>query len=156
MGSALEMIVCNTFLKKLDTRLITYTSGPSKIPIDYIMVRNKGRKRVIYVKVCDIMICVVKEVKKPFVPKRNVWRLNKDTTRVKSENEFLRLAQVLGQKSGVEDIWKLIMEDLLPSCDSLWLDKGVTHTWGNLVVERQCLHSSKRKTKTLEEVEARR
>lgn len=72
MGSALEMIVCNTFLKKLDTRLITYTSGPSKIPIDYIMVRNKGRKRVIYVKVCDIMICVVKEVKKPFVPKRNV------------------------------------------------------------------------------------
>ena len=27
--SAFDMIVCNTFFKKRDTRLITYTSGPS-------------------------------------------------------------------------------------------------------------------------------
>ena len=71
MGSALEMIVCNTFLKKLDTRLITYTSGPSKIPIDYIMVRNKGRKKSY---ICQGMrhndLCSKR--KKPFVPKRNV------------------------------------------------------------------------------------
>ena len=40
------MIVCNTVFKKSDTRLITYTSGPSKTQIDYIMMRNKDRKRV--------------------------------------------------------------------------------------------------------------
>ena len=51
MGSALDMIVCNTFFKKRDTRLITYKSGPFKVQIDYIMVRNKDRKRVRDVKV---------------------------------------------------------------------------------------------------------
>ena len=40
------MIAWNTFFKKHDIRLITYTSGPSKTQIDYKMVRNKGRKIV--------------------------------------------------------------------------------------------------------------
>ena len=61
---------------------MTYTSGPSKTQIDYIMVKNKDRKRVRDVKVnageeitqqhqlliCDI-ICTVNKVKKPLVPK---------------------------------------------------------------------------------------
>ena len=63
------------------------------------------------------MICVVKEVKKPFLPKSKVWRLNEETTRVEFENEFQRLAQVSGQKTGIEDIWKSIKEDLLASPD---------------------------------------
>ena len=114
MGSALDMIVYYTFFKKCDTRLIVYTSGTSKTLIDYIMVRNKDRKRVVDVKVaaregvpqhhqlliCDIMICAIREVKKPFAPKIKVWRLNEDTARVKFESKFQRLAQVSGQKTG--------------------------------------------------------
>ena len=38
------------------------------------------------------MICTKKGVKKPFMPKSKVWRLNEDTTRVEFENEFQRLA----------------------------------------------------------------
>ena len=100
IGSALDMVVSNMLFKKRDTRLIIYISRPSKTQIDYIMVRNKDTKRVREVKViageevaqqhqlliCDIMICAVKEFKKPFVPKMKVWRLNEDTTRVKLEN----------------------------------------------------------------------
>ena len=107
------MVVCNTFFKERDTRLITYRLGPSKTLTDYIIVRNRDRKRVTDVKViageeisqqyqlliCDIMICAVKEAKTPFVSKRKVWRLNEDTTRVKFENEFHRLAQVSGIRS---------------------------------------------------------
>ena len=92
MGSALDMTVCNTFFKKHDSRLMTITSGSSKTQIDYIMVRNKDRKRVRDVKVfpveenvqqhqllvCDIMICAVNEVVKPFVPKRKVWKSKED------------------------------------------------------------------------------
>ena len=72
------------------------------------MVRNKDRKRVVDVKVtaregvaqhhqlliCDIMICAITEVKKPFVPKIKVWRLNEDTASVRFESKFQRLAQV--------------------------------------------------------------
>ena len=36
MEPALDMILCNMFFKKHDTRLITYTSEPSKTQIDYI------------------------------------------------------------------------------------------------------------------------
>ena len=50
-GSALDMTVCNIFFKKHDARLITYTSRPSKIHIDYI--RNMDRKRVRDAKVID-------------------------------------------------------------------------------------------------------
>ena len=35
--------------------------------------------------------------------KRKGWRLNEDTTTVKFEHEFQRLAQVSGQKTGVDD-----------------------------------------------------
>ena len=84
MGSALDMIVSNMFFKKRDTRLITQTLEPSETQSDYIILRNKDRKRVRDTKVIageevaqqrqllifDIMICAVKEVKKPFVSKR--------------------------------------------------------------------------------------
>ena len=81
-----QLILCNTFFKKCDNQVITYKSGLLKTQIDYIMVRNKSRKRVKDHKVipgeeltqqqqllaCNIMICGVKEVVNPFVPKRKV------------------------------------------------------------------------------------
>lgn len=70
------MIVCNTFFRKSGTRLITYTSGPSKTQTHLIMVRNKDGKRVgdmtviagkevaqqYQLLICNIMISAVKEV----------------------------------------------------------------------------------------------
>ena len=72
----------------------------------------------IYIHIIHIITCAVKEVKKPFVPKRKVWRLNEDTTRNEFENEFQILAQVSGQKTVIEDIWKSIKEDLLASSNT--------------------------------------
>ena len=51
MGTALDMIVCNTWFKKRDSRLITCSSGAFNTQIDYILVRNKDRKLVKDVKV---------------------------------------------------------------------------------------------------------
>ena len=61
------------------------------------------------------MIYAVKEIKKPFGLKKNVWRLNEETTRVTFQNQFQRLAQASGQKTGIEDMWKPIKEYLLVS-----------------------------------------
>ena len=46
MGAALDMVVCNTWFKKRDSRIITYSSGDCSTQIDYILVRNKDRKLV--------------------------------------------------------------------------------------------------------------
>ena len=89
--------------------------------------------------ICDIMICAVKEVKKSFVPKRKVWRLNEIKTRAEFENEFQRLAQVSSQKTDVEDIWKSIKKDLLASSYTVfgWTKEqprhSVTWWWNNNV-----------------------
>lgn len=103
MGSALDTTICSTFFKKCDSQLITYTSVPSKIQIDYVMIGNKDRKRVRVVKVileeevvqqhqvvlCDIMIRVVKEVVKPFLSKRKAGKLKEDATRMDLKKEKL-------------------------------------------------------------------
>ena len=40
-GDAVGMVVCNTFFKKEDSKLITYQSGDNISMIDYLMVRKK-------------------------------------------------------------------------------------------------------------------
>ena len=39
-GDAVGMVVCNTFFKKEDSKLITYQSGDNRSMIDYLMVRK--------------------------------------------------------------------------------------------------------------------
>ena len=65
--------------------------------------------------------------------KRKVWRLNEDTNRIEFENELQRLAQVSGQNTSVEDMWKSVKEDLLASSDTVcgWTKGPPRHrvTW---------------------------
>ena len=49
-GDAVGMVVCNTFFKKEDSKLITYPSGDNRSMIDYLMVRKTD-------------CCLVKDVK---------------------------------------------------------------------------------------------
>ena len=40
-GDAVGMVVCNTFFKKENSKLITYQSGDNRSMIDYLMVRKQ-------------------------------------------------------------------------------------------------------------------
>ena len=42
-GDAVGMVVCKTFFKKEDSKLITYQSGDNRSMIDYLMVRKTDR-----------------------------------------------------------------------------------------------------------------
>ena len=100
--AALDMIVCNTWFKKRDSRFITYSSGDCSTQIDYILVSNKDRKLVKDVKVIfseevvsqhcivvsDVKIKPCKEEKQPFILKRNVWKLNEHNVKEKFANDF--------------------------------------------------------------------
>ena len=50
-GDAVGMVVCSTFFKKKDSKLITYQFGDNRSMIDYLMVRKTDRCLVKYVKV---------------------------------------------------------------------------------------------------------
>ena len=90
MGAPLDIIVCNTWFKIRDSRIITYSSSDCSTQIDCMLVSNKDRKLVKDVKVISIeevvsQHCIVvsdvkikpcKEEKQPFIPKRKVWKLN--------------------------------------------------------------------------------
>ena len=57
-GDAVGMVVCNTFFKKEDSKLITYQSGDNRSMIDYLMVRKTDRCLVKDVKVISSEECV--------------------------------------------------------------------------------------------------
>ena len=114
MGTALDMVVCNTWFKTRDSRSITYSSGDCSTQIDYILVRNKDRKLVKDVKVTsseevvsqhcivasDVKIKPCKEEKQPFIPKRKVWKLNESNVKEKFVNDFRNMTHM------IFEIWK--------------------------------------------------
>ena len=57
-GDAVGMVVCNTFFKKGDSKLMTYQSGDNRSMIDYLMVRKTDRCLVNDVKVISCEECV--------------------------------------------------------------------------------------------------
>ena len=57
-GDAVGMVVCNTFFKKEDSKLITYQSGDNRSIIDYLMVRKTDSCLVKDVKVISSEACV--------------------------------------------------------------------------------------------------
>ena len=160
MGSALDLVVCNTWFKKRDSRLITYTSGGCATQIDYILVRNKDRKLVKDVKVipgeevasqhhivvCDMKMKSCKEVRQPFIPKRKVWKLKERVTEENFVAEIENVTQRVNVEGNVEDLWKSMKEDLLTATDiTCGWTKGpprhrVTWWWNNdvdLVIKRK-------------------
>ena len=130
MGTALDMVVCNTWFKKQDSKLITYTSGGCATQIDYILVRKGDRKlvkdaKVIpgeevasqhHIVVCALMLKFNKEVRRPFVPKRKVWKLKERDTQENFAAEF-NATQGLLAGENVENLWKSIKEDLVKAAD---------------------------------------
>ena len=58
LGDAVGMVVCNTFFKKEDSKLITYQSGDNRSMIDYLMIRKTDRCLVKDVKVISSEECV--------------------------------------------------------------------------------------------------
>ena len=57
-GDAVGMVVCNTFFKKEDSKLITYQSGDNRSMIYYLKIRKTDRCLVKDVKVISSEECV--------------------------------------------------------------------------------------------------
>ena len=57
-GDAVGMVVCHTFFKKEDSKIIAYQSGDNRSMIDYLMVRKADRCLVKDVKVISSEECV--------------------------------------------------------------------------------------------------
>ena len=112
------MVVCNTFFKKEDSKLITYQSGDNRGIIDYLMVRKTDCCLVKDVKVISSEECVpqhrivigrlvlpMKPQKKKivrFVPKPRVWKLKDeemlDCSLIKWQPEMMKLLKLVTSK----------------------------------------------------------
>ena len=148
MGAALDLVVCNTFFKKRESRLVTYRSGLCSTQIDYILVRNVDKKAVKDIKVIsgeevaqqhqllisDLIVYLVKERKKPFVTKRKVWKLKEQVVIEEFQNTFKNKCESSsGQDSNVEQLWSSLKDDLLGSTELTcgWTKGAARHrvTW---------------------------
>ena len=115
-GDAVDMVVCNTFFKKKDSKLITYQSGDNRSMIEYLMVRKTYRCLVKGVKVISSEECVpqhrmvigrlvlpMKPQKKKivmFVQKPRVWKMRKllDCSLMKWQLEMMKLLKLMTSK----------------------------------------------------------
>ena len=152
---ATNMVVANTLFKKRDSRLVTYQSGNSSSQIDYILVRKAHRKFVKDVKViaggecatqhrlvvCDLSVKSVKEVKRPFVARRKVWKLKKVVAREDFSAAVKQKLESLDKGTRVEDQWSALKSCLLDASDRVcgWTKGQVRRRetwWWNDEVDR--------------------
>ena len=95
------MVVCNTFSKKEDSKLITYQSEDNRSIIDYLMVRKTDRCLVKDVKVISIEDCVPQH---RMVIGRLVIPMKPQTVQLDNNKKIVKIVQ----KSRV---WKLKDEE---------------------------------------------
>ena len=132
MGAALDMVVCNTWFRKKDSRIITYSPDDCSTQIDHILVRNKDRKLVKKVKVIsskEVVSQHCKEEKQPFIPKRKVWNLNERDVKEKFANDFRNMTQRVNIEDHVEDLLKILKDILLSATDNScgWTKRSPRH-----------------------------
>ena len=154
------MVVCNTFFKKEDSKLITYQSGDNRSMIDYLMVRKTDRCLVKDMKVISSEECVpqhrmvigrlvlpMKPQKKKivkFVPNPRVWKLKDEETADDMQKKWLLLKetwlkgskQVCGMTKGPprhKETW--------------WWNRDVE----KVVAKRKICHKAWRKSKSAED-----
>ena len=59
-ADGLNLVICNTLFMKQESKLVTYVAGCAKSTVDYIMVRQKDKVKVRYVKVIPNEECIPK------------------------------------------------------------------------------------------------
>ena len=68
--------------------------------------------------VSDVKIKLGKEEKQPFIPKRKVWKLNERDIKEKFANDFRNMTQRVNVEDHMEDLWKLLKDNLLNATDN--------------------------------------
>ena len=117
-----ELCVANTWFKKTDKRKITYSTGGCGTKIDFVLVGEKYRKYIRDVKVIpwelQHRLVVVdldkKVVRKEWIIRRKIWKLNENRTRVRFEKRVKELVS-----TDVPDLWKTFRDGVLKACDEL-------------------------------------
>ena len=68
--------------------------------------------------VSDVKIKPGKEEKQPFIPKRKVWKSNERDVKEKFANDFRNMTQRVNVEDHMEDLWKLLKNNLLSATDN--------------------------------------
>ena len=124
----MDMVVCNTFFKKEDSKLITYQSGDDRSMIDYLMFRKTDCCLVKDVKVISSEECVPQHrmvigrlviPMKPqkntivkFVPKPRVWKL-KDEETARLFTQEMAARNDVNKADGIQKKWLMMKETWL-------------------------------------------
>ena len=56
--------------------------------------------------------------KQPFIPKRKVWKLNECDVKEEFANDFRNMTQRVNVEDHVENLWKLLKDNLLSATDN--------------------------------------
>ena len=120
------LCMANTRSNKTDKRKIIYSVGGCETEIDYVLVGEKYRKYIRDVKVISwelqhrlVVVDLDKKVQKKIVRKqwivrRKIWKLNENRTRVSFEKTVKELVS-----TDAPDLWKTFKNGVLKACDEV-------------------------------------
>ena len=113
--------------------MVTYESGTAKTQVDYLLVWKRDRKLLSDVKVipseeivtqhkpvvCDFKVKKVHEVKRKFIPRRKIWRLNEEQVNCEFRDQVNELVGINPRltSGSVEEQWKKLKDTLLTAAD---------------------------------------
>ena len=126
-----ELRVGNTWFKKRESHLITYTSGRHSTQLDLILYPKRISSSVVNVKVipqqevvqqhhlvvCDMKVHIPRVKKHKFTPRIRTWRLRDPETASRFQEIFKEKVAATGavpdDEEPVEAIWKKLKEPML-------------------------------------------
>ena len=126
-----NLTISNTWFKRKEDRLVTYSSGEGKSLIDYIIVRAEDRKGIENTKViageevvrqhklvvCDISYKMDKKVKTNWRSKTKIWKLKDDENR-KEYKDKLKLVNTKECRT-VNDKWTETRDAMIKAADEV-------------------------------------
>ena len=142
-ATACDLVVTNSFFKKRESHLITYTSGNGKTQIDYIITRRRDLKLVKDVKaipneecvsqhkllVADTSLSVHPPKRRKFVPKCRIWKLKRPEYRQKFEDRVaLELGNTNLQEQNSDSSWQCFKKALNTSAVAV-CGMSKNHNW---------------------------
>ena len=144
---AMGLMLCNTFFKKDENKLVTYSSGGRKSMIDYIMVKRQDRAKVKDVKVLPSEECVQQHrllvvdlalrsrraPRKKHVPRLKIWKLKEANIGEEFKKCMAEDNECVRETSGSEEKWKAMRKSWIGAAEKVcgWTKGPARHkeTW---------------------------
>ena len=124
----MEKVVCNSFFKKDENKLVTYESGGTRSTIDHLLMRKQDEKcegnswRGMFVSAsvsCWRLGSQRRPFKRRYVQKLRVWKLKEENVRKEFAEVLASRVSDVSEAQGANTKWEVMKNALLKTMEEV-------------------------------------